>query len=71
MNPYLDNNYVDRTDEIESAFLPTLEAIKDNPEFYTELVIDLMYHWVYATRETEKMNMAKQYLLTSNINKKS
>ena len=55
MNSYLDINYVDRTDEIESAFLPTLEAIQNNPEFYTELVIDLMYHWVYATRETEKI----------------
>ena len=61
-NPYLDINYVDRSQEIENAFAPTLEDIKNDPEFYAELVNDLMYHWMYGTRETPLMVMAKRNL---------
>lgn len=66
MNPYLDIDYVDRTEEIEAAFAPTLEDIKHDPEFYAELVNDLMYHWAYGTRETPLMWMAKANLKTRN-----
>lgn len=62
-NPYLDMNYVDRTDEIEAAFTPILEEIKLDPQFYAELINDLMFHWVYGTRETALMIMAKKNLL--------
>jgi hypothetical protein len=63
INPYIDINYVDRTKEVEDAFVPTLEDIKNDPEFYAELVTDLMYHWVYGTRETPLMNLARQNML--------
>jgi hypothetical protein len=62
-NQYLDLNYADRTDEIEAAFQPTLDDIKRDPQFYAELVNDLMFHWVYGTRETGLMLMARQKLL--------
>lgn len=62
-NPYIDLNYIDRTKEVEDAFAPTLEDIKNDPEFYAELVNDLMFHWVYGTRETPMMNFAKQNML--------
>lgn len=65
MNPYIDLNYKDRSKEVEDAFTPTLEDIKNDPEFYAELVTDLMYHWVYGTRETPLMNIAKQNLKIS------
>jgi hypothetical protein len=60
MNPYIDIDGNDRTQEIENQFSPTLEDIKADPEFYAELVNDLMYHWMYGTRETELMVMAKR-----------
>jgi hypothetical protein len=41
-------------------FTPTLEDIKNDPEFYAELVNDLMFHWMHGTRETELMIMAKK-----------
>ena len=63
---YIDANYINRTTQIESAFTPTLEDIKRDPEFYAELVNDLMYHWVYGTRETPLMVMAKRNLLIGN-----
>jgi len=65
-NPYIDINYVDRSKEVEDAFSPTLEDIKNDPEFYAELVNDLMYHWVHNTRETELMVMAKRNMLIGN-----
>jgi hypothetical protein len=61
-NPYIDINYVDRTEEVEAAYQPTLEDIKRDPEFYAELVNDLLYHWVHGTRETQLMVMAKNSL---------
>jgi hypothetical protein len=60
MNYYIDINYKDRSQEVEDAFLPTLEDIKNDPEFYAELVNDLMAHWMYGTFETPIMNMAKR-----------
>jgi len=60
MNPYLDLNNVDRSNEVEAAFTPTLEDIKSDPQFYAELVNDLMFHWMYGTRETELMVMAQR-----------
>jgi hypothetical protein len=59
MNYYTDINGIDRTKEIESDFAPTLQDIKEDPEFYAELVIDLMAHWMYGTKETPLMVMAK------------
>ena len=63
MNYYIDINFKDRSQEIENAFQPTLEDIKNDPEFYAELVNDLMYHWIYGTRETPMMNLARQNML--------
>jgi hypothetical protein len=60
MNYYIDIDGKDRSQEIENSFSPTLEDIKNDPEFYAELVNDLMYHWVHGTRETPLMNMVKQ-----------
>jgi hypothetical protein len=62
MNYYIDIDGKDRSLEVENEFQPTLEDIKNDPEFYAELVNDLMYHWVYGTRETPLMNLAKQNL---------
>jgi hypothetical protein len=59
-NPYVDLNYVDRSKQVEDAFSLTLQDIKENPEFYAELVNDLMFHWVYGTRETSLMFLARQ-----------
>lgn len=64
-NPYIDANRIDRTQQIEDAYAPTLEDIKNDPDFYAELVNDLMYHWVYGTRETRLMFSAKESLLIS------
>jgi hypothetical protein len=62
-NPYLDANYVDRTDEIEAAFAPILDDIGRDPQFYAQLVNDLLYHWIHGTRETALMNMVKENIL--------
>lgn len=59
-NPYIDIDGVDRSSEIENAFTPTLEDIQNDPSFYAELVNDLMFHWMYGTRETLSMVMAKR-----------
>jgi hypothetical protein len=62
-NPYLDLNYVDRSNEIDQLFEKTVDDIKRDPSLYAELVNDLLFHWVYGTRETRVMNMAKDILL--------
>jgi hypothetical protein len=62
MNPYVDINYKDRTEDILSMFKPTLEDIKNNPDMYAELVNDLMFHWVFATRETRLMNKIRKQM---------
>ena len=59
-NYYIDIDGKDRSQEIENAFTPTLEDIKNDPEFYAELVNDLMSHWMYGTKETPTMVMAKR-----------
>jgi hypothetical protein len=59
-NYYIDIDGNDRSKEVDDAFLPTLEDMKNDPEFYAELVNDLMYHWMYGTRETPIMVMAKR-----------
>ena len=64
-NPYLDLDYIDRSQQIEDAFEPTLEDIKNDPQFYAELVNDLMFHWVYGTRETPLMIRAKENMLNT------
>ena len=69
MKCYLDSNYIDRTDQIEAAFPKTLQEIKNDPSLYAELVNDLMYHWVYGTRETPLMVMAKRNLKIGNEGK--
>jgi len=56
-NPYIDNNNIDRSQEIEDMFQPTLEDIKNDPEFYAELVNDLMYHVKYGTGITQIMKI--------------
>ncbi len=69
MNPYLDINYIDRTDLVEELFEPTLDELKKDPKFYAELVNDLMMHWVFGTRETKTMNIAKQSFFNKQDNK--
>ena len=64
-NPYLDINYVDRSREVYDAFEPTLNDIEKDPEFYAELVNDLLFHWMYGTRETKLMNMVKENMLNN------
>lgn len=59
INYYIDINFKDRSQEIEDAYAPTLEDLKNDPEFYAELVNDLMFHWMHGTRETPLMNIAK------------
>ena len=59
-NYYLDSNWKDRSQEIEELYQPTLEDIKNDPEFYAELVNDLLFHWMYGTKETPLMNMIKR-----------
>ena len=59
-NYYLDINFKDRTEEIEARYQPTLEDIKNDPEFYAELVNDLLFHWMYGTKETPLMNVVKR-----------
>jgi hypothetical protein len=61
-NPYLDTYFVDRTEEIEALYKPTLEDIKRDPEFYADLVNDLLFHWLYGTKETPNMVMVKKSL---------
>jgi len=56
-NPYIDTNNIDRSQEIEDMFQPTLEDIKNDPEFYAELVNDLMYHVKYGTGVTQIMQI--------------
>jgi len=56
-NPYIDTNNIDRSQEIEDMFQPTLEDIKNDPEFYAELVNDLMYHVKYGTSITKIMKI--------------
>jgi len=68
-NPYLDINNIDRSQEIDDAYAPTLEDIKQDPEFYAELVNDLMFHWMHGTRETALMIMAKKNYEIGNPNK--
>ena len=63
MNYYIDANGIDRSKEIENDYKPTLMDIQEDPEFYAELVNDLMAHWMYGTRETPLMNMAKRNYL--------
>ena len=63
MNPYIDINGVDRTSEIDELFKPTVKDIQADPYFYAELVNDLMFHWIYGTRETKMMVMAKRTLV--------
>ena len=58
-NPYIDVNGKDRSNQIETSFSPTLEDIKMDPEFYAELVNDLMFHWMYGTQITPLMDMAR------------
>ena len=63
INPYLDINYKDRTSEIEELYIPTVIDIKQDPEMYAELVNDLLFHWIYGTRETPLMVMVKNKMV--------
>lgn len=55
MNPYLDINYKDRSEEIENMFGPTLEEIKADPEKYARLINELMFHWMFGICESKLM----------------
>ena len=68
MNYYIDIDNKDRSLEIENAFTPTLDDIKNDPEFYAELVNDLLFHWVYGPRETPLMNKVKKSQIARNFN---
>jgi hypothetical protein len=62
-NYYLDINFKDRTSEVEALYEPTLKDIKADPEMYAELVNDLLFHWVYGTRETPLMVLVKKQMV--------
>lgn len=62
-NYYLDINFKDRTSEVEALYEPTLKDIKADPEMYAELVNDLLFHWVYGTRETPLMVLVKMQMV--------
>lgn len=66
MNPYIDQNRIDRSSQVENAYTPTLEDIKRDPEFYATLVNDLLYHWIYGTRETALMSIVKDSVMIDN-----
>ena len=66
MNPYIDQNRIDRSSQVENAYTPTLEDIKRDPQFYAMLVNDLLYHWIYGTRETALMIIAKDSVMIAN-----
>ena len=70
INYYTDINGKDHSQEIENAFAPTLEDIKNDPEFYAELVNDLMFHWMHGTFETPLMHIAKENYNISKIQSK-
>lgn len=61
-NYYLDINFKDRTSEVEALYEPTLKDIKEDPEMYAELVNDLLFHWIYGTRETPLMVLVKKQM---------
>jgi len=63
INYYIDIDGKDRSQERENTFTPTLEDIQNDPRFYAELVNDLMFHWMYGTRETPLMVEAKRNYL--------
>ena len=65
MNLYLDINYVDRTEEIKKLFDETLEDMRIDPCIYAEVVNDLLFHWIYGTRETPLMQLFKDNIIKS------
>ena len=67
-NYYIDIDGNDRSKEVDNAFLPTIQDMKNDPEFYAELVNDLLFHWVYGTYETPLMFKAKKSLIAHNFN---
>jgi hypothetical protein len=64
MNPYLDINYRDRTQEIEDMFRHTLEEVKNDPKKYSQLINDLMFHWMFGICETKLMWEYRQSMNT-------
>ena len=62
-NPYLDINWIDRTEEVQALYDKTVADIKVDPGLYAELVNDLLFHWIHGTKETPLMNMFKQDIL--------
>jgi hypothetical protein len=61
-NPYIDKNGVDRTDEIENEFLPTLHDLQNDPKLFAFLVNDLLYYYVHGTGETPLMDLVKNHM---------
>jgi len=54
-NPYLDQKWKDRTNDVDKFKAGLLIHIKHNPDAYAEVIADLYFHWKQNTFETEKM----------------
>ena len=68
-NPYIDINGINREEEINELFEQTKQDVMNDPDFYAELVNDLLYHWMYGTRETHLMVMVKNNMSKKNMSK--
>lgn len=54
-NPYIDINFKDRSAEAVTLMTSIEEDIKNDPQFYAEILTDMYLHWKYGTRETPMM----------------
>ena len=56
-NPYLDSNFNDLTNQVETLTETVLADIKNDPQYYAELITDLYFKWKHNTFETPLMVM--------------
>ncbi len=56
-NPYTDNNWKDRTAEVEAMTDSVLKDLANDPHYFAELVADMFFHWKHNTHETPLMLM--------------
>ena len=54
-NPYIDLNFEDRSAEAVALMSSIERDIQNDPQYYAEVITDMLLHWKYGTRETEMM----------------
>jgi hypothetical protein len=54
-NPYIDQNYEDRSSEAVTLMTSIERDIQNDPQYYAEILTDMFLHWKYGIRETEMM----------------